>query len=304
MTHCSRTRRGFTLIELLVVIAIIAVLVALLLPAVQNAREAARRTQCKSNLKQFGIALNSYHESYNVFPSGWVAVDSTTRMMSVAGGSGAGWGLMLLPYMDQAPLAEKFNPNLDLHDPVNQPVIAQVVSTYVCPTDPHPLTWVINDENTGSPLATVATANYVAAFGTVEIHDCENAPGTAPVAANGQCLSDGLFYHNSRVSMRDIIDGSSNTVMVGERRTDVSQGWYSTWSGSVPEGEESFARILGVFDHTPNHGTHMEDFSSMHTGGVHFLLGDGQVRFVTENIDQGVYHSLGTINGAEVINDY
>ena len=105
--------------------------------------------------------------------------------------------------------------------------------------------------------------------------------------------------------MRDITDGSSNTVIVGERRTDAAQGWFSTWSGSVPEGQESFARILGIMDHTPNHSdTHLDDFSSQHVGGTHFLFADGQVRFITENIDEITYKGIGTINGNEVLDEF
>lgn len=302
----SFTRRGFTLIELLVVIAIIAVLVALLLPAVQQAREAARRSQCKNNLKQFGVALSAYHETFNLLPSGWIAVDPTTKAMSPhAGLSGAGWALMLLPFMEQTTLYESFNPNVAIHDPVNQNLIRKHLVAHVCPSDSHRDEWVINDEATGAPLATLATSNYVGSFGTIELDGCENAPGTAPVTAWGQCLGDGVFYHNSKISMRDLVDGSSNTVFVGERRTDASQGWYSTWSGSVPEGEEAFARILGIMDHTPNHSdTHLDDFSSQHVGGTHFLFGDGQVRFVTENIDDVTYKAIGTIAGSEVLGEF
>ncbi len=301
-----RVRRGFTLIELLVVIAIIAVIVALLLPAVQQAREAARRAQCKNNLKQLGVALQTYHESHNTFPSGWIAVDPVTRQMSPhAGLSGAGWALMLLPVMDQLPLYEQFNSNLSIVDPANVSLGKRAINSLLGPSDSNMGSWVINDEGTGAPLATLAHANYVGVFGTAELDGCENPNGTAPVSAAGQCIGNGAFYHNSRVSFRDITDGSSNTFLIGERRTDASQGWNSTWIGSVPEGEESFARILGAVDHTPNHpDTHLDDFSSHHVGGTQFLLGDGQVRFIGENIDVNAYQALGTINQGEVVGDY
>ncbi len=301
-------RRGFTLIELLVVIAIIAVLIALLLPAVQQAREAARRTQCKNNLKQIGLALHNYHEQARVFPPGWIGVDPTTGAMAAHhGGSGAGWGLMLLPQMDQAPLYNQFNLNVPINDPVNAPHIVKSLTAFICPSDAGASdSWSIEDEaSPGTVLAVLARANFIAAFGTEELDGCENAPGMAPVRANGQCFGNGAIYHNSRTGIRDFTDGTSNTLMVGERKTKADQGWWSTWSGVVPEGEESFQRVMGSVDHVPNHpSSHFDDFSSFHVGGSQFLMADGHVRFVSENIDSGLYQALGTIQGNEVIGDF
>lgn len=114
-----------------------------------------------------------------------------------------------------------------------------------------------------------------------------------------------MFYHNSSVKFRDVTDGTSNTLMSGERRTDGQRGWYSTWPGMVPMGEDSFHRILGAADHTPNHpAAHFDDFSSHHTGGAQFVLGDGSVRFVSENVDGGVYRATATISGGEVIGEF
>lgn len=306
MKTSRSARRGFTLIELLVVIAIIAILVALLLPAVQQAREAARRSQCKNNLKQIGIALHNYHDVHSVLPPGWVSVDAGAHSAH-DGVNGAGWGLMVLPSMDQANLYEEFNPNVSIADPANASIRSQLLSVYRCPSDPQPDFWPIHEEGTTTVLANLPIANYVAAFGTEELDGCENAPGTAPVLANGQCRSDGIFYHNSKVRFRDITDGTSNTFMAGERRTDPNAmpAWYSTWVGMVPEGEEAFQRILGVFDHPPNDpAAHLDDFSSQHTGGAHFLLADGHVRFVSENVDHGVYLGVGTISGEEVLGEF
>ena len=303
-THSSRSR-GFTLIELLVVIAIIAILIALLLPAVQQAREAARRTQCKNNMKQLGLALHNYHDVHGAFPSGWIAVDG--RVQSAHDGlNGAGWGTMILPFIDQAPLYSKFDANLAIHDPANIDFINNVLPAWQCPSDPKPDKWEIEEEGSpGTVLATLPTANYIGAFGTEELDGCEEPPGTAPVASNGQCRGNGMFYHNSRVRMRDITDGTTNTYMIGERRTRPDLGWFSTWPGMVAEGEEAFQRILGSADHVPNDPvSHLDDFSSSHVGGAQFVLGDGSVRFISENIDHGLYQSLATIRGGEVVGEF
>ena len=301
-------RRGFTLIELLVVIAIIAVLIALLLPAVQQAREAARRSQCKNNLKQFGLAMHNYHDTYRVFPPGWIGVDPVTRAMAAHhGGSGVGWGTLILPMMDQAPLYNRFDFNVPINAPANAPLIKTVLPAFVCPSDTAPsTTWKIDQEGSpGTVLAELATANYVAAFGSEQLDGCENTPGTAPVTAQGQCVGNGSLYHNSRIGLRDIVDGSSSTIFIGERKTKPQSGWWSTWSGMVPEGEEAFQRILGSLDHVPNHpATHFDDFSSYHVGGTHFVLADGHVRFVSENIDSQLYRALGTIQGGETVGEF
>ena len=301
-------RRGFTLIELLVVIAIIAVLIALLLPAVQQAREAARRSQCKNNLKQIGLAMHNYHELFQTFPPGYISVDPATGQMSALEGfSGAGWAVMLLPQIDQAPLYNKFNLNVSITAPANAPLIRLPIPSFLCPSDAAPAgVWTLNeDANPANALAELATANYVAAFGTVSLDDCENPVGTAPVTAQGQCVGNGSIYHNSRVRLRDFTDGTSSTVFVGERKTKSADGWWSTWSGMVAGGEEAGQRILGSMDHTPNHpATHFDDFSSSHVGGTHFLMGDGHVRFMSENIDTGLYQALGTIRGGEVVGEF
>jgi len=301
------SRRGFTLIELLVVIAVIAILVALLLPAVQQAREAARRTQCKNNLHNIGLALHNYHDTFRTFPCGWISVDPATHLPSAHEGiTGVGWASMILPNIDQAPLYNIFNANLAIEDPANDQFRLTFLPVFSCPSDPQPQRWPIEEEaNPGTVICELSTANYIAAFGTVELDGCENPPGTAPVAANGQCIGDGAFYHNSKIQIRDFTDGTSSTFVVGERVTRPALGWHSTWVGRVAEGEEAFQRVLGSLDHVPNDPVaHFDDFSSQHEGGSQFLLGDGHVRFISENIDKGVYQSLGTIRGGEVVGEF
>lgn len=297
-------RRGFTLIELLVVIAIIAILIALLLPAVQQAREAARRSQCKNNLKQLGVALHNYHDVHSTFPPGWVGV--VNRQPNVGGEGGFSWGTMILPYIDQAPLYNQFNFTLAMDVAPNRALLNQRLSVFQCPSDPKPDTFMAEDRN-GAQFE-MATANYAGVFGTVELDDCYTvSPGTAPLSAQGQCLSNGIFYHNSKVKIRDITDGTSNTLMVGERTTynDPVEGpWYGTWSGALPLADDAPARVIGHAEHLPNGGDHAEDFGSFHVGGAHFILGDGHVRFLSENMSQEIFEALGTRAGGEVIGEF
>jgi prepilin-type N-terminal cleavage/methylation domain-containing protein/prepilin-type processing-associated H-X9-DG protein len=313
MTH-NRNRKAFTLIELLVVIAIIAVLVALLLPAVQQAREAARRSQCKNNLKQIGLALHNYHDNHQTFPPGWIAVDPTTGAQAAHdGGTGVGWGTLILPHLDQAAVFGAFDSTVAISDPANLTLRATKLAVFSCPSDPKPEFFEILEEASGSsfaPPVNLPTANYIGSFGTDELDGCENAPGTPPVRPNGQCISNGPLFHNSRTMIRDITDGTSTTFFVGERRTDPgattpTNGWHSTWVGMVPEAEEAFQRILGSFDHVPNSAAgHFDDFSSGHEGGAHFLMCDGAVRFVNESIDLGLYQGAATMRGMEALDEF
>ena len=297
----STFRRGFTLIELLVVIAIIAILVALLLPAVQQAREAARRSQCRNNLKQIGIAMHNYHEINQTLPPGFIGVDLATRTHHIYGMNSFGWGTMLLPMLDQTPLYQELNTRVSLLDPVNNPATnaptQKMLTVFRCPSDTAPDVWDLDDDS-GNFLITVASANYVGHFGTLELEDCELMP-------NQQCLGDGILYHNSATRFRDLSDGQSSTFVVGERRSGDPGDFNSTWVGAPANGEESLARILGIADHTPNHpNAHLDDFSSMHTGGCHMLAADGSVHFVSESVDEGVWKSLATRNGNELVGEF
>lgn len=296
-TKIQRTARGFTLIELLVVIAVISVLIALLLPAVQQAREAARRAQCKNSLKQIGLALHNYHETANGLPQGWIGVDAT-GLPFVDGVNGWGWAARILPQLDQGPLFNTMNTLVPMADVSNAAARTTKLAVYRCPSDVGKPIWTITNVG-GTALADLATANYVGCFGTSDIDTC------AGMAAPFQCAGEGAFFHNSFIRMTHFLDGASNTFMVGEHKSDDQQDWHSTWLGVVPGGDDAFIRILGTADHTPNHpANHPDDFSSHHVGGAHFLLGDGAVRFISTNISDVVFKGLATRAGSEVIGEF
>lgn len=305
--HCDHPRdripkaaqRGFTLIELLVVIAIIAILIALLLPAVQQAREAARRSQCQNNLKQVGLALHNYIETSNCLPPGWIGV--TAGAPDPHGDNGWGWASFILPQMEQRTVYNQIDFRSPIGSAANAPIRSRTIPGYRCPSDSSNETWTINEEASGTPLFDLSSANYVGSFGTAELDDCESVPP-------GQiCRGNGTFHHNQPVRLRDLTDGTSLTILVGERRTNTSAAppWHSTWVGIIPNGEEHFPRILGSADHTPNHpASHFDDFSSHHAQGVHFLMGDGRVKFLSTNISTEIYQALATRDGREVITDF
>lgn len=297
-----RTRpesRGFTLIELLVVIAIIAILVALLLPAVQQAREAARRSQCKNNLKQIGVALHNYHDVHLVFPCGTVPRRTTRSDARVlANYESWGWSALILPYMDQAALSE----NLDISGrTLNQALVAAnaagnlndafpALEVYQCPSDttgPRLKSGMRRFHFDGRALPNNSwrppTSNYPGSTGGI-VGDLR-----VPRHKNAR-HPKGIFYNGSAVQMRDITDGQTNTFMVGERENRCGAG---SWIGARnPDGngvhgnDYHLARVKQPLNDPSNSGNDRctDGFSSKHVGGGHFMLGDGSVKFISENI--------------------
>ena len=288
----KRQRSGFTLVELLVVIAIIGILVALLLPAVQAAREAARRMSCHNNMKQIGLALHNYHDTYNAFPMGWIGLQAPNGPVYAQGDPGWGWGAHVLPFIEQRTAVSSFNDHLPITNVVNQAARDLHLPVYRCPSDANSQEFFDLPDTGGSILARVPTANYVGMFGTRELAEC------LLLGPGQQCVSDGSFYHNSSVRFRDFVDGTSNTLFVGERSSKIES---STWLGAVPTADESFARILAITDHAPNDpGGHLDDPGSYHPAGTNFVFADGSVHLITETIDLTVYYGMVTIAGGEV----
>jgi len=287
-TSIFRVSRGFTLVELLVVITIIGILIALLLPAVQAAREAARRMSCSNNLKQIGLALHMHHDAKHCLPDGWTGYDSQDGPL-FNGAPGWGWAAYIMPYMEQTALYNSLtHVDLSVTDDQNRLARETPIKMFRCPSD------------IGSDLSDLggyqaATSNYIGVFGSIELHDAVEA-----VVGGGQCLGDGVFYHNSRLRFRDLRDGLSRTFMVGERGT--KEDYYSTWVGLFPGADHAPARLVGVAASPPNAtADEPHNFSSRHPTGTHFLLADGSVRLISEHINTTAYHALCTRNGGEVI---
>lgn len=298
-----RAKRAFTLIELLVVIAVIAILVALLLPAVQQAREAARRTQCRSNLKQLGIALHNYHEAFQVLPMGyhWPL--------------GTGWSYHLLPQLDQGALFNSFTvgtptaaaQSIWRTGPPSE-ALAVYLSVFRCPSSRSPDAEVNIDS-----VPRRVPCDYTACASGVRTTD-------SPTSVNGIGLEnlDGSFFRVSSVRMRDYLDGTSNTVGLGEVVTEPSVTQVDHWSigsddlgrNDIPLSQDSseFLGSLGVKLNLFYIGRSTDDielsFKSRHPGGVHLLLMDGAVRFVSDEIDTSTRKALGTRAGGEITGEF
>ncbi len=281
------SRRGFTLIELLVVIAIIAILIGLLLPAVQKVREAAARLRCKNNMKQIGLALHSYHDRTERLPPGYASgVTAGTDI-----GPGWGWAAHILPDVEQDNLFRQMNLGTQITAAAHAAPRVQPLKVFLCPSDIDIGTFAVT--NAG---VSVAHANYVGVFGTNEMED-------NPSAGNG------TFFRNSRVRFGDITDGLSNTYVVGERSSDIA---LATWTGAIPgalvplrrdptEQEPHFLLVLGRGDHTPNSpDSHIDDFYSRHSQGLNCLFGDGSVHSVSNGVNLNVWYAIQTRNGGEV----
>jgi prepilin-type N-terminal cleavage/methylation domain-containing protein/prepilin-type processing-associated H-X9-DG protein len=329
----SRLRRrrpqGFTLIELLVVIAIIAILIALLLPAVQQAREAARRTQCRNNLKQIGLAVHNYLDAFNAFPPGYIA--------AVPDHNVKGAFVFLLPYIDQAPLFNTIDQSIPLMNgrpypaaplAANVNAARQVISGFMCPSCPvtqlNDYAYPAGAFGGGFPAATMtwtgARTDYCGTTGVLGVYAGIAYAGNAGGDREGAFRAAGVNGECARI--RDVTDGTSNTFMIGER-TGGSTIFFKTTpqpaltptlgvtnGGSWPDALVFEHWLAGsLFDGTGSGGPcaincnnlRGRNFHCFHTGGAHFLMCDGSVKFVNENISAQVFAGSITRKKGEVV---
>jgi prepilin-type N-terminal cleavage/methylation domain-containing protein/prepilin-type processing-associated H-X9-DG protein len=361
-----RFQKGFTLVELLVVIAIIGVLVALLLPAVQAAREAARRIQCSNDLKQMGLASHNYHDVHGKFPPGNVSPANTSAVGCFSGTSGstphpgAPWSVAILPFIEQTAIYDRLdmsgtfpsgygdatatppptNLNPALYNPILTAPLYTHIPAYQCPSVPTGMLSWVAVATVGNPMAGVerTTMNYFACMGG-GLDEPANAnrqasPAIAGVSPGGQnCTcgtvgapfpnarflihwTNGFMHVNSSKGLRDAVDGTSNSILIGEtiyQNMQINRGWGSSHrtkhgSNNGPGNITGTYRAINsgkaLYNAFSNRTTdqnihnHLMNtcFGSMHPGGAQFSFGDGSVRFLTETMNLAIYRTLGAIN--------
>lgn len=317
---CHQSRRAFTLVELLVVIAIIGILVALLLPAVQAAREAARRMSCSNNMKQLGLGLHNYHDTREAFPAG--QANNIGADVARPGWNRACWWHSVLPFVEQQNLydvtATYMSNNAIPHiifavnnngNVPSEPGRNTVVKTFVCPSDGEgPKTKTVGGNEQGFH------GNYVLCAGSTAYN-----PSGDPLGR----LNNGTFYPFSDSKFSSVVDGTSNTLFGGEILVvkdtgahDLRGRYWNTWQGNVlfttlnpPNtlvGDRSNYCIIALRRPCLALTATLVNQSvrSNHSGGAMFLLGDGSVRFISNNVNLLTYQALGTRGGAEVVSNY
>lgn len=320
-------RRAFTLVELLVVIAIIGVLVALLLPAVQAAREAARRMNCQNNVKQIGLALHNHHDVYNTFPAGGI-----TNGTCCGTESAATWTIFILPYLEQSNLYERYDFSRTNENAANAFVRTQYVKTYSCPTDPMIKQLLAPASGPGANL-NYMTGSYRAMAGVTDglswfdaecgrnsplnqrgiLHSMSD-PASPPAFPSGYTAPP---YGKERIA--NITDGTSNTLMVGEyytgpkstpRRTTFWAYTYTSFNQSEvvlpPQSRQLFADFnrCDSFSGSSVGGNNpcKRSWGSYHPNSINFANGDGSIRTISTNIDMIVFAALGTMGNGETVN--
>ncbi len=315
----SRRKTAFTLVELLVVIAIIGILIALLLPAVQAAREAARRMQCSNNLKQIGLAMHNYHASVGTLPFGCIDWNGTIPDPKTGAATyGGTWAAMILPFIEQQAVHDLFDFNKHMRDQPPEALTA-VISAYVCPGAPKAIDPIITSScqaGTSNPEKRMGLW-YPVSIGPTFMDYAPFCPGgkrpwtcTDPdIYCSRGCNfgssgppgnSVGMFGRYGRsFRLDDVTDGLSNTIMAGETLPDHC-GWNGAYASNFPVSGTSIPLNLMEKD-TCGNWYRVCGFKSKHPGGANFVMGDGSVHFVAESIDYELYNNLGTRGGGEVV---
>jgi prepilin-type N-terminal cleavage/methylation domain-containing protein/prepilin-type processing-associated H-X9-DG protein len=305
----GRTRRGFTVIELLVVIAIIAVLIGMLLPAIQKVREAAARIRCQNNLKQLALATHHYHDAVGYLPYN-----------SLIDGGGYGpqtrawsWLALLLPYVEQESLYRQANiPTNTLFQ--SSDAVATQVRGFLCPSDSSSARGPRDDAADlgmwNPPFIKAGQTNYKGVGGSNWAWGDSEWRNIGPSGnINGMTAGDGLFYRSDYTRKKGFVaitDGQSNTLLIGEALPE-STKWCSWPYANNAVGTCAIALNATQQDGTPIDPWSWENsygFASRHAGGAYFALADGSVRFVKDSIDLATYRALATIRGGEVIPDF
>lgn len=321
------SRRAFTLVELLVVIAVAAILISMLIPAVQSAREAARQADCRNRLKQIGLALHLYEEMNGVFPSGYIYRGASAKPPPLLSSNQTGkfrvdapppslqfqdnapgwsWMALILAHMGEAPLHRKIDFGMNVAAPAAAEIRGTSLRMYQCPSDTHAEDQFLILDEVNRPICQAAPASYAAIFGSYGLINTDPDHG------------NGLFQRNSSNKVSDVQDGMSNTIAVAERAALLAR---APWAGVMTGGtvrttpgapvytstiELSPAMSLSRMGNRELNSPFSEpyDFFSGHPGGVNFLFADGHVRNFTASTDKDVLHSLATIRGDEVVQGY
>ena len=314
----SRFRGGFTLIELLVVIAIIAILIGLLLPAVQKIREAANRMKCSNNLKQLGLAIHNYHDTVGTLPRN----TSPNTYGYDPNGRSWSWMVEILPYVEQdnlarlnatatgtsltSPVASRPTFAQSQTTPAGISIYAQQIKTYLCPSDGDSISPSTDRANTPGLLA--GQTNYKGVAGSNWAWGSFTNVGPSG-NNNGLDVGDGTFFRSddsAKMALAGIGDGLSNTFFVGEDLPKMNQhcGWtnanYATGTCAIPLNNAMQAGQPGY--NNPGDWPNVYSFRSRHSNGANFGLGDGSVRFVPQSVDINVYRAMATRNGGETLN--